>query len=848
MTEMLKNPFIIKNSKYTFDDETFEFTNRNLRTHFKKVYIFCKFNNNIDYQKILEGNIDYQEFKNITKMFTLYESNISLIYNEVLKPNIIIMDSELIKDSNYFGYNLPDKILILPIFNISFLHIQNHIDNITENINTFEKFYNEIIIKDNLKYNFSNREINNILKIIENLQIDEYWKIYRNCNININKYFNSRMFEFVPIKDKKSGIIASAMTKINKSADYFNELLDKKINKMMVNEEESTFNNKYFYSKDGSGFTNDEINSVFEFFKNKLDKFIIDNDISNIKQIKKLIFTLFLKLFKSKDFCHHILNNKYMLNILNTDLFSSFSSSNKQKIEFISNFKYAWTRFYMDEREKEGYLNTDDEIVFDINTASKLPYFGENSNNLNPYIAIPINQKSLKNNIYGLEHTAYIHKNNYLGIVELEKFKNNMNTFISGSGVFDIFNGIDFKQNKMAVTGSIMPACLQKNNPLRMKFDNDYRYYSEYYCDSDIDVMIKTNEINEFLNITQNIFKKMTDNIKTYFEYLFLDINYNKNIYVYLTKNFIDNNLSEHDYDYVKNNINSDEIIEKILPFIIKEHDKYLESLNLDEDKLDLVKEFDKSKVNIILYDHEKENYDDITIRFNIKARIKSKYLCRELELFMISGNDFMNVVSKFHLPCVRAYYNGDNVYMTPSCITSYMTMINMHYTYFSSATTPMEIINKYRMRGFGIILNKKEITELFKYSCDTEYWRNLYGFKNVENLNFNMNKFIGYKPIYAPFFQPRKTNFAYYLDNDYVEDTYELIHIKKNPNYIIYMFGISTINFNQNINELSKCYYSHNNGNLKPMNNNNFNDMILEILSFINNSELPLNHNEWQS
>ena len=49
---------------------------------------------------------------------------------------------------------------------------------------------------------------------------------------------------------------------------------------------------------------------------------------------------------------------------------------------------------------------------------------------------------------------------------------------------------------------------------------------------------------------------------------------------------------------------------------------------------------------------------------------------------------------------------------------------------------------------------------------------RPFYGFKNVENLNFNMNKFIGYKPIYAPFFQPRKTNFAYYLDNDYVEDT----------------------------------------------------------------------------
>ena len=219
MSEILKNPFIVKNSKYTFDDETFDFTNKNLRTHFNNVYIFCKFNNDIDYQKILEGTIDKLHFKNIIKMFTLYESNISLIYNDVLKPNIVIIESEIIKDSNYFGYNLPDKILILPIFNISFLHIQNHIDNITQNINTFRKFYNEIIIKEHLKYNFSYKEISNILKIIKNLEIDEYWTLYRNCNININKAFNSRYFEFIPNDDKKSGIISSAMTKINKTVE-----------------------------------------------------------------------------------------------------------------------------------------------------------------------------------------------------------------------------------------------------------------------------------------------------------------------------------------------------------------------------------------------------------------------------------------------------------------------------------------------------------------------------------------------------------------------------------------------------------------------------------------------------
>ena len=32
---MLKNPFISKKLNYEYDDETFEFSNKNLRTHFK---------------------------------------------------------------------------------------------------------------------------------------------------------------------------------------------------------------------------------------------------------------------------------------------------------------------------------------------------------------------------------------------------------------------------------------------------------------------------------------------------------------------------------------------------------------------------------------------------------------------------------------------------------------------------------------------------------------------------------------------------------------------------------------------------------------------------------------------
>jgi len=818
MSCIMKNPFISKKMKYTIDDEVFEFTPKNLKTHFNNVYVFCKFNNDVDYQNILEGEVNVNNFKEIIKMFTLYEANISLIYNKVLNSNIIIMDSDMIKKSNYFGYNLPEKILLLPIFNISFLHIQNHIDNITSNIYSFDKFYNEIVIKQSLNYEFVGKDVYNIIKLIKGLDIDEYWNKLKNCNLNINKDFNKRQFEYVPYSSKKSGIIATAMAQANKNADYFDDMIDNRINKIIKKGEDSTYNNKYYYSKEGSKYSNEEINSLFGFIKGLSDDGLAHDDYLN--QLRTILFDLFCKLYSSRDYCHHILNNKYFLSnfTFTNNIFINHITGNNYRDVFIKNFKYAWTRFYMEERVKEGYLNTDDEIVFDIHTANKLPVFIPSSFDKinNPYLVIPISKNIIINNIGGVNYIYYHNGNNSLmGVVDLETFKQKMNIFISGTELLDVFYGIDFKKNKMAITGSIMPACLHRNNPLRLKFETDYRYYAEYYCDSDVDVMIKTKNVDEFLDIVDDIYSKISKNIKTYFEYFHLKIEYTKNVYVYLTKNFIKDNLSEYDFEFVKENINSDEIITKLLPYIEDEHIKYLSSLNLSEDKLSLVSNFDKSKVNIILYENQKDNYNDITIRFNLKVKVQSKYLSRELEIFMISGNDFMNVVSKFHLPCVRAYYDGDNVYMTPTCITAYMTMMNMHYTYFSSATTPMEIINKYRMRGFGTILNKKEIGELFKYSCDNEYWRNLYGFTDVSQVAKNMKKFIKYTnhKITDIFYEPRKRNYAYYLNNDYVECEYIDKHPKDNNTPLMYFNSVtSKIGFN--------IYNSYDNGNLQIINN----------------------------
>jgi len=65
----------------------------------------------------------------------------------------------------------------------------------------------------------------------------------------------------------------------------------------------------------------------------------------------------------------------------------------------------------------------------------------------------------------------------------------------------------------------------------------------------------------------------------------------------------------------------------------------------------------------------------------------------------------------------VRALWNGKTVLCLPSYITSMMLQLAVDYKYFASIRDPIEIVNKYRSRGFGIILNGYEKLHMAYYN-----------------------------------------------------------------------------------------------------------------------------------
>jgi hypothetical protein len=147
---------------------------------------------------------------------------------------------------------------------------------------------------------------------------------------------------------------------------------------------------------------------------------------------------------------------------------------------------------------------------------------------------------------------------------------------------------------------------------------------------------------------------------------------------------------------------------------------------------------------------------DGIGFANNFKAKITCPFVCHDFEIFPNKKEDHMSLIANFHMPCVRAYYNG-NVYMTPSFITAHMTYMNIDYKYVAGSKDPLEIINKYRMRGFGTWLNKTEISTYIKYISDVPFWNNLFGV--IPSNKTTYNKCLGQLQFTHKLFHPRRFN-----------------------------------------------------------------------------------------
>lgn len=120
-----------------------------------------------------------------------------------------------------------------------------------------------------------------------------------------------------------------------------------------------------------------------------------------------------------------------------------------------------------------------------------------------------------------------------------------------------------------------------------------------------------------------------------------------------------------------------------------------------------------------------------------------------KLEIFK-SPRAPMDMVSSYHMPCVRMYYDFRQVYMTRSCASALITGINENYNWFSSNKNPMDIVLKYAQRGFTTRLNIKELQCINEFMRKSDRW----SYIQTTNDDDNYSHFTGQYDCQHMFFR----------------------------------------------------------------------------------------------
>jgi hypothetical protein len=95
--------------------------------------------------------------------------------------------------------------------------------------------------------------------------------------------------------------------------------------------------------------------------------------------------------------------------------------------------------------------------------------------------------------------------------------------------------------------------------------------------------------------------------------------------------------------------------------------------------------------------------------------------LTRTIDIFHVDG--IAEVIVKYHLPCVRAWYDGDMVHCFSSFITAAMTGMNIDIRWTSNRKDVRDIVLKYFQRGFGTLLTKADRESLLQYINEGNQW-----------------------------------------------------------------------------------------------------------------------------
>jgi hypothetical protein len=757
--------------------------------NYKSVVILCMSNNssdNITLEKFYEYSIKKSDLSEISGI-NYFKTSINILKNSDHYFKATIVNKEYLQQLFPIG-DFQETEIVLSILELDETNAKLYCDSYNTKLNL-----SDIELQLTLTNHFINNEYTqqsiqtSIINTFNKLVGVNYWSNSQNCDINLTTTFIDREFN----NRHKTGIqlLSPCKAKQETIDKDKTKQIKKNVNTNYVPEQEELNATKTEFVDPSIVIRQPRNGKKRTFFVNSINSTSYSNkqveDIYSLLKTEKERYYFLNNLLVSKDLCHLFVNNKNLLEQAKPII-------DKYLHVFKYTWGYSWIPLYLEESLKRTNAAKTDRFVFDINTANKLPSFPYNLRDLkqNPYLTLLIDDAEInsKDNCLGFEY-----QENYdgYGVTDFQTFQKRFNIFTTGNKDIGIFDGIVW--DKFAISGSIIPACLQKRSPLLDYFVKEAggdenigfnNFVNKYYGSSDIDLMCNDSSTIEFIKNIQGVYDIFKTNTKSTDEQIKIETF--KNVAVMITKYFFEDCLddfnkkfnltvTEADFEkYVDDFRFKFYIYTKYIEQKEKQSFKLLSEKQVDPnnkfckeylmpfpyDSINIFKtddkfygeEYKKSDVDILLYRNDftqnkfeqKDNHCVIKIAETVRFKITSTNINKTFEIFKIRDKDFFNSVANFHFPCVRAYYQGTNVYMLPSCITAMQTGLNIEYKYFAGIRNPVEIINKYAQRGFGVILNKYETklwVDSFGVSENTEGELNMVGVKTLKNHIFKLDQ-----------------------------------------------------------------------------------------------------------
>lgn len=756
---IFKNPFFNNENKFLLNGN-YKYVNelslKDIYNNFNKLYILClKDNCDID-DRIYCENLSLNDLNYFKENMLIFRCNLKLLKNDVHKSQVVLIDDYYLSKIKEDDYN--DMNLLLPLVNLSESLYKKYIKQYMNDVKIDDYLYIKTI---NSFYNNKSVNKNYLSKLLLNMDSTDYWVNVNKLNLTgkfIEREFNLTLSN--KIKDMKIRNLLNDLNKIPKEGDNYLNYIYR--NDVHVDISLVLKNNGYnlYYLDNNLDYTVDSLNNILDDLEDEYE-----------------IYNLLVSLLISKKYCHLVLKNIKLLRKFNY-LIDKYSLAIKYAM------CYAWLCMYSEECIKKTYINEEDRFVFRIDEAYNLPRFTFKLDELrsNPYYSFLVSDDivNLKSNIMGVNVDSL-----RLGVCNLVEFRRRCNIFISGDEGINILDGVDM--SNLGITGSIIPACVTLFNPLQSKFDNLGRYYDEYYCNSDIDVICNIECNNDFIERVYKFYNELELNYNNLYNDS-LSIEGYKNTVIIVNDIFINNNIicDKYGYDYILENLDMFEIKElfydRYLRDKISDNEKYFNCRKWKDDRYNILFKIELlNNLKIVFLKsgeeyNEKFNFTNELFMFkeSIKFKIFGVKLNHNFEIFKTKYPvSFFSVISKFHLPCVRGYYDGDDVYLLPSCVSAANTLINLDYKYFAGTTDPIEIINKYRTRGYSTILNDGEKIKFIKYILSVERTSLMYDNPSIKKQK-EVESMLGYIDVNSKFFNQRETLYKYYLNNKPVELDYK--------------------------------------------------------------------------